>query len=78
MSLVPEYNTKDNADGYGQNETDNIVLWIPPVRPILLPKASSKLNMERLRVFSWKVEITTAKCWSAELFNEILIPPNVS
>lgn len=55
ISLFPENNSKDETDNSGHKESDNIVLRIPPVRPVLFPEASLELSKEWLGILGGEV-----------------------
>lgn len=72
-TFLPENNTKHDTNDNRLQETDGVVLRVPPVRPVLLPEAGSALGGEGLRELGRKVEISRARRWSAQLFDELLV-----
>lgn len=51
VAFVPEYNAKKKTNDYSHEETDGVILWVPPVRPMLFPEASLTLGDKGLGVF---------------------------
>lgn len=57
ISFFPENESKNNAYRYRQEEPDGVILWIPPVGPVLFPKASFALSNKGLGMFSSEIKI---------------------
>jgi len=57
MGFIPENGTEHYSLDYCHEESDNIILRISPVRPILFPEVSFALNKKRLGVLGWKVQV---------------------
>ena len=62
-SLVPEYYSKYNSNNSCHKESDDIVLGIPPVRPVLFPETCLELSNGGLGVFGGKVQVLRFWCW---------------
>ena len=57
LSFVPKYKSEHDTNKQCHKESDNIVLWVSPVGPVLFPEAGFALNHEGLGIFSGEVEI---------------------
>ncbi|KAF7820257.1 Coatomer subunit beta-1 [Senna tora] len=62
-SLVPKYKSKHDTNNYCHEESDNIVLWISPVGPMLFPEAGFALSHEGLGIFGGKVKVLCSRLW---------------
>ena len=54
VTRVPENNTKCKTDENCQEQTNSIIFWAPPVRPMLFPETRSALGNKWLGVLGWE------------------------
>lgn len=55
--------SKHQGNDNGVEEANGSVLWVSPVREILLPKACQELTKKRERVFAGEVQLSCFLIW---------------
>lgn len=65
FSFVPINKSKNDTNNYCDEESDGIILWIPPIGAVLFPEASFTLSNKWLRVFRQKVKVLCSRHWCA-------------
>lgn len=75
LSFVPKYDPKYNSNDYCSENTNGVILWIPPVAPILLPETSFALSKKGLRVLCWETEVLGTWWWGTQFFHKFLVTP---
>ena len=66
----------DNEGHYEREEiTDAVVIRTAPVRQVRLPKASTALCPEALRVLGWKIQVLGSSYWDTQSLHLLLVVP---
>lgn len=65
VSFIPEDQPEQNSDHDRHEESDGVVLRVPPVGPMLFPEAGLALREERLGVLRREVKIAASRGWHA-------------